>query len=407
LRNNGGKCGPKQWNWEGIKVGDPILPVMMKQAGYRTLHVGKAHLGPQSSPAADPTKVGFDINVAGDCWGHPKSFYGQDHYGNHPKYLHKDGGGAVNHSVPHLEKYHGTETYLTEALTREACALIRQSVLDEQPFFLHFSHFAVHAPFQVDPRFEKHYVNKGKSKGQVAFATMVEGMDKSLGDVMDTLEALKVSEDTLIIFLGDNGSDAPMGATYGIGSSAPLRGKKGTQYEGGMRVPFIASWVKPNDKNPWQQKLSIRSGFIQTQMATIMDIYPTILELLDVPALKEHVVDGHSLKKLFSGHPDDDHPRSFLMHHPHEHRNEYFTTFRNQDWKLIYNYGLKGSRKIDFSPQAYELYHLKDDPSEQFNLAQERPERLREMVKAMVKQLEKEEALYPELNGQELRPRVP
>lgn len=78
-------------------------------------------------------------------------------------------------------------------------------------------------------------------------------MDKSLGDLLDHLEKLAVSENTLIFFLGDNGSDAPLGHQHAVACAAPLRGKKGSHYEGGMRVPFIAAWAKPNANNPNQK----------------------------------------------------------------------------------------------------------------------------------------------------------
>ena len=101
------------------------------------------------------------------------------------------------------------------------------------------SHYAVHSPFQSDTRFAENYVEE--RKGNLAnFATMIEGMDKSLGDLLDHLDELGVAENTLVLFLGDNGTDAPVGGTHEISCAAPLRAKKGTHYEGGMRVPFIA-----------------------------------------------------------------------------------------------------------------------------------------------------------------------
>ena len=129
------------------------------------------------------------------------------------------------------------------------------------------SHYALHAPFNSDPRFAPNYADSDKSKGAIAFATIVEGMDKSLGDLMDHLEALDVAEDTLIVFLGDNGSDAPLGKTHEVASSAPLLGKKATHYEGGMRVPFIAAWAKPDTSNFEQQRLPTLAAISQLDRA--------------------------------------------------------------------------------------------------------------------------------------------
>jgi len=382
--NNKGEFGPQEWNWTGIAPGSPVLPKVLGDAGYRTIHIGKAHFGNQQAAAADPTKIGFQFNVGGACWGRPKSYFSEDHYGNHPKYKKK------SHNLPHLEAYYDSGTFLTEALTLETIKLLKQSAADKKPFFLHMSHYALHAPFNSDPSFAANYKDSGKSKSAQAFATLVEGMDKSLNDLMDSLEELNIAEDTLIIFLGDNGSDAPLGAIHEVACAAPLRGKKGTHYEGGMRVPFIAAWAKPNSNNKFQQELTIKQGAIQPQMATVMDIYPTLLELAGVKTPASHQVDGRSLKKLFSGSADSNHPKSFLMHFPHKHRSSYFTTYRTQDWKLIYHYNPKNPAKAHC-----ELFHLKNDPYEQKDLSSSNPEKLSALKKAMLNQLKEEGALFP------------
>ena len=214
-----------------------------------TIHVGKAHFGPNGSNAEEPKNLGFDINVAGRGIGAPGSYYGEKKYGNGTK--------RRNHAVPHLEKYHGTETFLTEALTLEAQTHVAKSVADDKPFYLYFSHYAVHAPFNSDPRFADHYKDSGKPKKAQAFATLIEGMDKSLNDMLDQFEKLGIAENTLIFFLGDNGTDADLGHQHAVACAAPLRGKKGTHYEGGMRVPFIAAWGKANPQNAFQKKLPI------------------------------------------------------------------------------------------------------------------------------------------------------
>jgi arylsulfatase A-like enzyme len=85
-------------------------------------------------------------------------------------------------------------------------------------------------------------------------------------------------EETLVFFLGDNGSDAPLGGAHEVACAAPLRGRKGSHYEGGMRVPFMAAWAKPTGDNEWQSKLPIAKGVVQSQMAAIYDLFPTILE---------------------------------------------------------------------------------------------------------------------------------
>lgn len=116
---------------------------------------------------------------------------------------------------------------MSEALTIEANREITKAVEEKRPFYLNMAHYAVHSPFQADKRFLSRYTDPDKNEQARAFATLIEGMDKSLGDIMDQLEKLGIAENTLILFLGDNGGDAPLGDERGYGSSAPLRGKKG------------------------------------------------------------------------------------------------------------------------------------------------------------------------------------
>lgn len=381
--NNRTPFGPKEWNWDGISKNTPTLPRMMKQAGYKTIHVGKAHFGHIGSEGENPQNVGFDVNIAGSSIGQPGSYYGEWGYGNIK--------GNKSRAVPGLEKYHGTNTFLSDALTIEANEQIDKAVAEKKPFFLYMAHYALHAPFETDQRFISHYASSDKSEQAKAFATLVEGMDKSLGDMMDHLEKQGIAENTLIIFLGDNGSDAPLGDEKGHTSSAPLRGKKGAEYEGGMRIPFIACWGKVNNNNPVQQKLQIPEDAVQQQLGTVMDIYPTLLSVAGASKPADYVIDGFNLATQLKGQPNAGRSEKMLMHFPHEHRGSYFTTYRDGDWKLIYYYNPKKPDR-----PAYELYNLKKDPIEIHNLATIETERTDQMIKAMAAQLEAEGALYPE-----------
>jgi len=329
--NNRGPFGPPEWNWEGLKKSDVTLARVLGDAGYQTIHVGKGHFGARKFEGAEPKNLGFKVNVGGSTFGAPGSYYGAQNYGL--------GTRRAKSAVPHLKKYHGKETFLTEALTIEAKAHVESAVESDTPFYLYMSHYAVHAPFQADSRFADHYKDSGKPANAQAFATLIEGMDKSLGDLLDQLAELGVSDNTLVIFLGDNGSDAPLGHQHEVACAAPLRGKKGAHYEGGMRVPFIAAWAKSDKTNPHQQRLPVAAGTIQSQLGAVHDIGPTLLELLDLRFPEDHKVDGSSLASLFTGKPDKSRDEKFLMHYPHApHRSDYFTTYRDGDWKVIYHY---------------------------------------------------------------------
>lgn len=382
--NNRGPYGPPNWNWKGLNSKSVTLPRLLQKAGYRTIHVGKGHFGSDESAGAEPLNLGFDVNVAGASFGAPGSYYGEQNYGL--------GTRRAHHAVPHLEKYHGTKTFLTEALTIEAKKRVSDAVKAKKPFYLYMAHYAVHAPFESDRRFADKYRDSGKPKNAQAFATLIEGMDKSLGDLLDHFNELGVAENTLVFFLGDNGSDAPLGHQHAVACAAPLRGKKGAHYEGGMRVPLIAAWARVDPDNNHQKRLSIPSGVIQQQVASVEDLFPTINAIAGVELPKGHVVDGSNLATLVTRRRDPSREEVFLMHYPHSpHRSDYFTVYRNGDWKVIYHF---------FPSKAsggshYQLFNLAKDPFESTNLASAEPERLGSMMQELAASLDKHGALYP------------
>lgn len=392
--NNRDDYGPYDWNWEGLRSSDWTLPRILQAVGYRTIHVGKGHFGPFGSEGERPENLGFDVNVAGSSIGEPGSYFGENGYG-----LIR---GTRSRAVPGLEKYHGTDTFLTEALTLEAKAQLDTAIAAGQPFFLYLSHYAVHNPFETDPRFAAHYQNSTYSDAARGYASLIEGMDKSLGDILDHLQALGVAENTLVIFLGDNGSDAPLGGASDIGSSAPLRGKKGSEFEGGTRVPCIFAWAQPRQDIPVQRRYPIRENFLSLEIATIMDIYPTLNALTGAlpPLPPAYIVDGDLLWGLLEGNHDPWHRDTFLCHFPHEHRGSYFTTWRHGDWKLIYYYNPEHPDEPHCS-----LFNLKKDPSESNDVLRKHRRIARRLLKEMTERLEREDACYPvDSLGRTLRP---
>jgi arylsulfatase A-like enzyme len=381
-----------------LKKGDVTLPSLLQAQGYRTIHVGKGHFGPRPFEGADPKNIGFDVNVGGASIGAPASYL--ENYGNEGGSVQKQSPAAV----PGLQKYHGTDTFLTEALTLEAKSHVADAVKAEKPFFLYFAQYAVHAPFNSDPRFAANYKNSGKPAAAQAFATLIEGMDKSLGDLLDHLEQLGVAENTLLFFLGDNGSDAPLGPPHEVACAAPLRGKKGSHYEGGVRVPFIAAWVKASAEKAVQRRLPIAAGAIQSQQASVQDLFPTILGLTETVIPSGHTVDGQKLNTLLTGKADSRRSETFLMHYPHApHRSDYWTSYRAGAWKVIYHYFPSAASE----QSHYQLFNLKADPFEQNNLATKNPDDLRYMMRGLIAALEEHHALYPvDKDRQPLKPKL-
>ena len=393
--NNRDDYGPYDWNWEGLRGERTLLPRLLQEAGYRTIHVGKGHFGPFGSEGENPLNLGFEVNVAGSSIGEPGSYLGENGYG-----LIR---GTRSRAVPGLDKYHGTDTFLTEALTLEAMAQIDTAVAAGKPFFLYMSHYAVHNPFEIDKRFIAHYQDSTFSREARGYATLVEGVDKSLGDILDHLEAMGVAENTLVVFLGDNGSDAPLGDGQDIGSSAPLRGKKGSEFEGGTRVPCIVAWARPDAGNPFQRRYPVRPGAIALEIGTIMDFHPTLSLLAgaEVPLPPAYYQDGELLWPVLAGADTPWHEDVFLNHFPHLHRGSYFTTWRHGDWKLVYYYHPERPDQ----PECL-LFNLEKDPSESHDVLRKHRRTARRLLREMIARLRRDNATYPvDAEGHPVLPR--
>lgn len=373
-----------EWEVRGVPEGVPLLPRLLKKAGYATLFAGKAHFGPDDTPNGDPRHLGFDVNIAGFGGGGPGSYYGKYNYSAaHRK-------GKAQWDVPGLEAYHGTGTYLTEAITLEMKKAITDAVRADKPFFAYMSHYAVHAPFAYpDPRFEANYPDLKGAK--LAFATMVEGVDRSLGDLCALLDELGVAEDTLIVFYSDNGSASPLG-------SRPLRGNKGTRFEGGSRVPLMMAWAKPDPDNRFQKRVPILAGSREHAMVNCSDMMPSLLQVAGVRHPEPERLDGYDITPYLSG-KDAGRPQEFLIHFPHAHSNSLFSSYIKQGWKVIYQY----------ATEEWELYDLAKDPYENRNLAMSSPERLQALGSAMIRELDQRGARYPVAleGGAAVKPRLP
>lgn len=369
--------GPTEWRWEGLSASDITLPRLLQANGYFTIHVGKAHFGPVGSEGENPLNLGFDVNVAGSAIGRPDDYSGLNNYGT-----------GLRH-VKDLEAYEGTDTHLSDALTKEMCKSIDKAVEQGKPFYAYMAHYAVHSPFQEDPRFADQYSNELGAK-MPAFGSLVAGMDKSLVDILQYLEKIGQAENTFVIFMGDNGSDAPVNAPdYGMVSSAPLRGKKGTSYEGGTRVPFIAAWAGVKPDNKFQQKFPVAKNAISTNtFAAIEDIMPTVLALTGTSVPQDYVMDGINILPALATANTPTGRNHFLMHFPHsKHRSVNFTAYREGNWKLTCHYDNDVS-------DAYELFNLEQDFTESNNLAESNPEQLSYMIKQMQLKLKDAGAQY-------------
>jgi len=368
------------WNVNGLSPEPGIpqsvyatpLPKILKMYGYKTIHVGKAHFGAIGTPGADPLNLGFDLNIAGHAAGAPASYYGEDAFGNNrsPKPV---------WAVPGLEAYHDQDIYLTEALTQEAIKSIDQSLEEDSPFFLYMAHYAVHTPIQGDNRFLQKYYDKGMDSTEAMYASMVEGMDKSLGDLMDHLEAKNIDDNTIILFMSDNGG---LSAVARGGErhthNFPLSSGKGSAREGGIREPMIVKWPKKVSPNTQSQNLVI-----------IEDFFPTIMDMANVGEYyPDQVVDGISFTRSLEGKTVEG--RSLFWHYPNRWGPQgpgigSTSTVRSGDWKLIYYH----------ASRDFELFDLANDIGETTNLAKEAPEKLKSLAQELTDHLKSVNAQMP------------
>ena len=345
-----------KWNVNGAQPSDSVplsvhitpLQQILKDNGYLTIHAGKAHWGAMNTPGADPKNLGFEINIAGHAAGAPGSYYGTR---NFKRSLEKNSIW----DVPGLEKYNGKDIFLTEALTQEAIIEVDKAVDANAPFYLHMAHYAVHTPIQGDSRFEQKYIDLGLHKTEAKYASLIEGMDKSLGDLMNYIEKKGIADNTIILFMSDNGglSAVARGGEKHI-HNKPLSSGKGSVHEGGIREPMLVKWPK-----------NVQENSITNSKIIIEDFFPTILEMAGVKNYKTvQEVDGISFTNILKGEKTNTETRSLFWHYP----NNWgptgpgigaTSTIRKGDWKLIYYHLTKN----------FELFNLKNDIGETVNLA--------------------------------------
>lgn len=358
-----------QWNVNGIQPVGGIersteattFVKLLKESGYHTIHCGKAHFGAIGTPAADPLTMGFDVNISGHAGGALASYLGEQRFGHNAA-----GEPTSPFSIPGLEQYWDKDVFATEALTLEALKALDQSTALDNPFFLYMSHYAVHIPIMPDKRFLSKYLDAGLSDTEAAYATLLEGMDKSLGDILDWLEQNGKIDNTVVLFMSDNGGLAHSNRTPPLAvQNAPLRSGKGSAYEGGVREPMIVYW--PGVTSP---------GSVVDDCVMIDDFFPTILEMAGISDWKTvQTVDGQSFVPLLHGNASE--PRSIYWNMPNmwvegDYRHEGIgqtCSVRRGDYKLIYWY--KDGKK--------ELYNIVNDISEADDLASAMPEKVNEL----------------------------
>ncbi|MDZ7693992.1 MAG: sulfatase [Balneolaceae bacterium] len=352
-----------------------VWPEAMKAEGYKTFFAGKWHLGEKGSY---PEDHGFDINHGGFEAGGPYTGGYFSPFNNPKMEDHPDEAGM---SLP-------------EKLAKETSRFIEEN--SDTTFFAMLSFYAVHAPIQTTQAYWKKYRDKADSLGiaengfemgyflpirQVqdnpVYAGLVQHMDDAVGQVLATLRAQGLEDETIVIFTSDHGGVAA-GDDYAT-SNKPLRGGKGYQYEGGLRVPYFISV-------PWMD----HRGTENDTPVTGTDFYPTVLDLIGAELRPGEHEDGVSLFPLLEGKSIAGRP--LYWHYPHygNQGGRPSSAIRQDRWKLIRYH----------ADSSEVLYDLQADLSEQTDVSEDRPEVAERLSKKLVDYLAETGAKFPRKDPQ-------
>ncbi|MGD1979269.1 MAG: sulfatase [Akkermansiaceae bacterium] len=339
----------------------PTLSKDLKEAGYRTGHFGKWHLGP--APYS-PLQQGFEIDLPHWPGPGPKGSY------------------VAPWRYPDFDPAHPKE-HIEDRMAKEAAAFIEQN--KDRPFFLNYWQFSVHAPFDAKKELIAKYrklVDSTSPQRCPTYAAMIESMDDAVGTLLDTLEKFNLTGNTLIIFFSDNGGNM-YNLVEGVPptSNHPLRGGKATQFEGGIRVPCIVSW-------PGQ----VAKGTRSKALVQSTDFYPTIINLLGLEKEPNQVFDGMSIAPALKGKALKKRP--IFTYFPHNPPVPDWIppsiSVHYEEWKLIreFHQGENGAHR-------YRLFNLEKDQGESENLAAKDPERVRDLDQLITDFLKETKAVVP------------
>lgn len=281
---------------------------MLKQAGYTTALIGKWHLG--DPPEHGPQQQGYDVNIGGYSAGNPGSW---------------EGGYFQPNNNPYIKDAREGE-YLTDYLTRKTVEFIDEHKGD--PIYLNLTYYTPHSPFQAPEHLVEKYKQKKGDRGHShpTYAAMIESLDTNVGKIMAALDELKLAENTIVIFYSDNGGRGGYGflghEKANVTDNAPLKGGKGTFYEGGIRVPLIIRWPEV-----------IKPGTTSQEPVYTIDFYPTYLQLAGIEAPNQYQLDGQSLMPLFTNPGATLDRQSMYWHFPGYPNNPWRTTpVKNAIW---------------------------------------------------------------------------
>ena len=329
----------------GLPLQEAMIPEYLKPAGYRTMVVGKWHMG--THPDLRPARRGFDEFYGFLSGGH--NYLPEDIRLDDISQSRKVGDWYLTR-LRHNEGYHDLKQYLTDELSDRAVDFVRRNRAG--PFFLYLAFNAPHVPLQATPKYLSRYPHI-EDEDRRTYAAMISAVDDGVGRLLHELDELGIADDTLIFFLSDNGGKLPKrpGEKH-VADNAPLRGGKGELYEGGVRVPFAIRW--PNQ---------VRAGMEYDSAVSSLDILATIVSQLGLPTLPDRPLDGTDLIPYLKGDKTGE-PHAAL----------FWRRLEAGDVSVV-----QGDQKYISTRAGSGMYDLKDDVGEARNVLGQHPERAAEL----------------------------
>lgn len=392
IRENRGGLGSEGEGQEPVPKGALELPLILKQLGYTLGGFGKWGLGPVGS-TGDPLKQGFDRFFGFNCQAVAHNHFPTHLWSNdvrialnNPKFAphQKLPAGADANSPASYQAFSGQD-YAPDLIGREALKFLREN--KDRPFFLYFPttvpHLALQVPQESLAEFEGKYPEQPYPGGRgylphrtprAAYAAMITRMDRDVGRILDALKALGLEEKTMVVFTSDNG---PLYDGWGgtdaefFNSAGGLRGRKGSYYEGGFRVPCLVRW-----------KGRIAPTTTSDRVTGFEDWLPTLLELIGARERTPARIDGISFAPTLLGRRQQ--PRPFLYRESPGYGGQ--QCVRADHWKLVRQHLNPGSQQKNPPTPTLELYNLADDPLETTSVAQQHPQIVEKLGAIMKKQ---------------------
>jgi arylsulfatase A-like enzyme len=337
-------CHGVTHNRESIRPSEVTMAEALKGGGYRTACIGKWHNGEQFP--FTPSGQGFD-----DVFG-----FNNGHWNNY-----------FDATLLRGSTSEPTKGYISDVLTDEALKFINTN--QKQPFFCYLAYNAPHSPYQVPDKYFDKFKAKGFEDNVAAFYGMCENIDDNVGRLLAQLDELKLADNTIVLFLTDNGGTAGV-KIYNAG----MRGGKVSVHEGGSRVPLFMRW--PAAK--W-------TPHVAKPVVSHIDIFPTLMDLCGVKAPEGPKLDGVSLRPLLENEDKNAWPERMLFtHNPIDETNKYPGAVRTQRHRLVREIkGPAGGSKAkanDDSATAWQLYDMEVDPGEKNDIAKANPELVKELA---------------------------